>query len=94
MKKNLMIAIGVLGLVAVMGSSCVVYPVGAVHGPGITVRYHAVSGRRVLVVPRSVRPGQGIIISGNRCVVQHVRSNRIHVMYPDGRRVWIHCQYR
>ncbi len=94
MKKKLMIAVSMLGLIVVLGSGCVVYPVGAVHGPGITVRYHAVSGRRVLVVPRSVRPGQAIIISGNRCVVHSVRSNRIHVAYPDGRRVWIHCQYR
>ncbi len=94
MINNMKIGIGILGLMAVLGSGCVVYPVGAVHGPGITVRYHAVSGRRVLVVPRSIRPGQAIIISGNRCVVQKVRSNRVYVMYPDGRRAWIDCRYR
>jgi len=94
MKRHLIMAIGVLGLMAALGTSCVVYPVGPVRGPGVTVRYHAVSGRRVLVVPRSVRPGHNIIISGNRCVVHRVRSNRIQVVYADGRRVWIACQYR
>lgn len=94
MKMQWKTAVGILALVTTVGAGCVVYPAGTVRGPDVRVRYHSVSGARVLVVPRTVQPGHYIVISGNRCLVHKVRSNRIRVMYPDGRRVWINCRYR
>ena len=76
------------------GSGCVVHTHAMIPGPHVSVRYHTVSGRRVLVVPRSVHVGHTVILSGNRCTVRQFRRGQVQVMYPNGRVVWIDCVRR
>jgi len=94
MKKILSIVVlaGVVSLSANAG--CVVRARAVVPVPVVTVHYRAVSGRRVLVVPRGVGRGHVVIINGQRCVVKKRKNGRVKVMYPGGRVVWVNAVYR
>ncbi len=88
--KNLVAILGILGMITVgFQSACVVHPHAVVSGPAVRVHYQTISGRRVLVVPPGVRVGQTVVISGNHCVVRSIKRNRVKVVYPGGRVVWV-----
>ncbi|NOZ13543.1 MAG: hypothetical protein GXO69_07835 [Acidobacteria bacterium] len=93
--KSLLSVLIMTGLILVpVNTSCVVRARAVVPVPAVTVHYRVVSGRRVLVVPRAVRPGHVIIINGRRCVVKSRRGSRVKVVYPNGRVVWVESIYR
>ncbi len=93
--KFLLSTLILVGLIFVsVNTGCVVRARAVVPAPAVTVHYRVVSGRRVLVVPQTVRPGHVVIINGQRCVVKRRRGSRIKVVYPNGRVVWVESVYR
>ncbi|WP_201327897.1 hypothetical protein [Thermotomaculum hydrothermale] len=89
-------------LIAFFGVSCIVEPAphARAHArvryvaPGVRVTYVVRGGVRYYRVPRSIRPGDVIIIEGRRCTVKKVKRNRVKVVYPNGQRLWIHVEFR